>query len=291
MIFAVLVDIDVYDASGNIVHIAGKSQFPMLRKKRQYKHRNGDDCVTSIFFDASEIGTVLPRSRAIVNERSRTAKDFKPRSYDQITHRFVPRLALFPVVRTGILAMSLGACASVRIPPITVHKCEPRATRILAKPHAVGTWLLVGAVDASVPSGPLMSEQFTATTRETTDALTSPERPRIFPFRRQEITRTAEEICGLSDRGTEALEKTRKCVRHASTMARAAKLNRPTSRELNPYIKISMVPDSSKRVHWRTTVQKGQKNPVFNQKFSFEVLAEDSTKRLVFSVWHRDLAK
>ncbi|GFR22278.1 regulator of G-protein signaling 3 [Trichonephila clavata] len=48
-----------------------------------------------------------------------------------------------------------------------------------------------------------------------------------------------------------------------------------------------MVPDSSKRVHWRTSVQKGQKNPVFNQKFSFEILAEDATKRLVFSVWHR----
>ncbi|GBN34674.1 hypothetical protein AVEN_198177-1 [Araneus ventricosus] len=26
------VDIDVYDASGNIAHIAGKSEFPMLRK-------------------------------------------------------------------------------------------------------------------------------------------------------------------------------------------------------------------------------------------------------------------
>ncbi|KAF8797090.1 Protein kinase C like protein [Argiope bruennichi] len=76
-----------------------------------------------------------------------------------------------------------------------------------------------------------------------------------------------------------------------SFVARAAKLNRPNSRELNPYIKISMVPDSSKRVHWRTTVQKGQKNPVINQKFSFELLAEDSTKRLVFSVWHRDLVK
>ncbi|GBN26015.1 hypothetical protein AVEN_142442-1 [Araneus ventricosus] len=38
----------------------GKSEFPMLRKKRQYRHRNGDDCVTSIFFDASKIGTVLP---------------------------------------------------------------------------------------------------------------------------------------------------------------------------------------------------------------------------------------
>ncbi|GBN67323.1 hypothetical protein AVEN_160987-1 [Araneus ventricosus] len=59
MLFAALVDIDVDDASGNIVHIAGKSEFPMLRKKRQYKNRNGDDCVTSIFCDASKIGTVL----------------------------------------------------------------------------------------------------------------------------------------------------------------------------------------------------------------------------------------
>ncbi|GBM46014.1 hypothetical protein AVEN_171671-1 [Araneus ventricosus] len=30
LLFAARVDIDVYDASGNIVHIAGKSQFPML---------------------------------------------------------------------------------------------------------------------------------------------------------------------------------------------------------------------------------------------------------------------
>ncbi|GBL80066.1 hypothetical protein AVEN_186251-1 [Araneus ventricosus] len=59
LLFAASVDIDVYDASGNIVHIAGKSEFPMLREKRQCKHRNGDDCVTSILSDASKIGTVL----------------------------------------------------------------------------------------------------------------------------------------------------------------------------------------------------------------------------------------
>ncbi|GBM05320.1 hypothetical protein AVEN_46862-1 [Araneus ventricosus] len=59
LLFAARVDIDVYDASRNIVHIVGKSEFPMLRKKRQYRHRNGDDCVTSIFSDASKIGTVL----------------------------------------------------------------------------------------------------------------------------------------------------------------------------------------------------------------------------------------
>ncbi|GBM93658.1 hypothetical protein AVEN_132442-1 [Araneus ventricosus] len=59
LLFAARVDIDVCDAPGNIVHIAGKSEFPMLRKKRQCKHRKGDDCVTSIFSDASKIGTVL----------------------------------------------------------------------------------------------------------------------------------------------------------------------------------------------------------------------------------------
>ncbi|GBM16213.1 hypothetical protein AVEN_126468-1 [Araneus ventricosus] len=59
LLFAARVNIDVYDASGNIVHIASKSEFPMLRKKRQYKHRNGDECVTAIFSDASKIGTVL----------------------------------------------------------------------------------------------------------------------------------------------------------------------------------------------------------------------------------------
>ncbi|GBM23841.1 hypothetical protein AVEN_91168-1 [Araneus ventricosus] len=59
LLFAARVDIDVYDASGNNVHIAGKSDFQMLRKKRQYKHRNGDDCITSIFSNASKIGPVL----------------------------------------------------------------------------------------------------------------------------------------------------------------------------------------------------------------------------------------
>ncbi|GBM99039.1 hypothetical protein AVEN_36253-1 [Araneus ventricosus] len=66
MLFAARVDIDAYDASGNIVHIACKSEFPMFRRKLQYKHRNGDDCVTSTFSDASKIGTVLIQRESIV---------------------------------------------------------------------------------------------------------------------------------------------------------------------------------------------------------------------------------
>ncbi|XP_035207326.1 uncharacterized protein LOC118182133 isoform X2 [Stegodyphus dumicola] len=72
---------------------------------------------------------------------------------------------------------------------------------------------------------------------------------------------------------------------------RAAKLDWINGRELNSYVKVSMVPDEAKRVHWRTTVQKEQKNPVYNQKFSFELLDEDISKRLVFSTWHRDYTK
>ncbi|GBO03386.1 hypothetical protein AVEN_139560-1 [Araneus ventricosus] len=36
--------------------------------------------------------------------------------------------------------------------------------------------------------------------------LQAPERHRIFSFRRWEVTRTADEICGLSDRGSGASE-------------------------------------------------------------------------------------
>ncbi|GBM30962.1 Retrovirus-related Pol polyprotein from transposon RE2 [Araneus ventricosus] len=42
----------------------------------------------------------------------------------------------------------------------------------------------------------LMFELFTTTTRETTDTLTSPDRHRIFPFRRREVTSTADVFCG-----------------------------------------------------------------------------------------------
>ncbi|GBL90606.1 hypothetical protein AVEN_223690-1 [Araneus ventricosus] len=40
--------------------------FRCFEKKRQYKHRNGDDCITLIFSDASKIGTVL-----VSNKRER----------------------------------------------------------------------------------------------------------------------------------------------------------------------------------------------------------------------------
>ncbi|XP_054715368.1 uncharacterized protein LOC129224846 [Uloborus diversus] len=72
---------------------------------------------------------------------------------------------------------------------------------------------------------------------------------------------------------------------------RAAKLNWTLGKELNSYVKVCLVPDESKRVHWRTPVQKAQKHPRYDTKFSFEALEDDSSKRLLFSVWHRDYGR
>ncbi|GBO29681.1 hypothetical protein AVEN_164808-1 [Araneus ventricosus] len=55
------------------------------------------------------------------------------------------------------------------------------------------------------PSGPLMCEPFTATTRETTDALTSPRATSILPLRQQGIMRFADETREKTGRSSAAL--------------------------------------------------------------------------------------
>ncbi|CAL1540455.1 unnamed protein product, partial [Lymnaea stagnalis] len=54
------------------------------------------------------------------------------------------------------------------------------------------------------------------------------------------------------------------------------------------YIKMSLVPDESRRTRCRTQVQLSTNNPVFDEKFSMEILEEDRRKRLLISVWHKD---
>lgn len=51
---------------------------------------------------------------------------------------------------------------------------------------------------------------------------------------------------------------------------------------------VSLQPDHTKRAHWRTAVVKSSRNPDFDHKFSFELMPEDTTKRLLVTVWHRD---
>ncbi|ESO85945.1 hypothetical protein LOTGIDRAFT_167700 [Lottia gigantea] len=54
------------------------------------------------------------------------------------------------------------------------------------------------------------------------------------------------------------------------------------------YIKMSLVPDESKRTRCKTASILNTNNPLFDDKFSFEILEEDHNKRLLISVWHKD---
>ncbi|XP_064650211.1 uncharacterized protein LOC135501812 isoform X2 [Lineus longissimus] len=54
------------------------------------------------------------------------------------------------------------------------------------------------------------------------------------------------------------------------------------------YVKISLVPDTDRRSRCKTAVIPDTNNPLFDQKFSFELLEEDHRKRLLVSIWHRD---
>ncbi|XP_055896512.1 uncharacterized protein LOC106061993 isoform X2 [Biomphalaria glabrata] len=54
------------------------------------------------------------------------------------------------------------------------------------------------------------------------------------------------------------------------------------------YVKMSLVPDESRRTRCKTQVQLTSNNPVYDEKFSMEILEEDRRKRLLISVWHKD---
>ncbi|XP_064616351.1 uncharacterized protein LOC135480446 [Liolophura sinensis] len=54
------------------------------------------------------------------------------------------------------------------------------------------------------------------------------------------------------------------------------------------YVKMSLLPDESKRTRCKTQVVYDSNNPLYDEKFSFELLEEDHNKRLLISVWHRD---
>lgn len=69
---------------------------------------------------------------------------------------------------------------------------------------------------------------------------------------------------------------------------RAAKLVTTHGGSANAYVKVSLQPDHTKRAHWRTAVVKSSRNPEFDHKFSFELMPEDTAKRLLVTVWHRD---
>ncbi|XP_068214419.1 uncharacterized protein [Palaemon carinicauda] len=68
----------------------------------------------------------------------------------------------------------------------------------------------------------------------------------------------------------------------------AKKLRSRLSSVCNPYVKISLVPDTEERTFCRTPLVRATNAPQFDQKFSFDFLPEDLDKRLLVSVWSRD---
>ncbi|XP_064101580.1 uncharacterized protein LOC135212112 [Macrobrachium nipponense] len=68
----------------------------------------------------------------------------------------------------------------------------------------------------------------------------------------------------------------------------AKKLRSRLSSVCNPYVKISLVPDTEERTFCRTPLVRATNAPHFDQKFSFDFLPEDLDKRLLVSVWSRD---
>jgi hypothetical protein len=69
-------------------------------------------------------------------------------------------------------------------------------------------------------------------------------------------------------------------------------LKSPSGGLCNSYVKISLIPgDEREQTSCRTTLIKGDNNPWFDQKFSFEFLSADLYKRLLVSVWNRDTKK
>lgn len=56
----------------------------------------------------------------------------------------------------------------------------------------------------------------------------------------------------------------------------------------NAIVKMSLVRDETRKSRCRTEVVNGSNNPLFDEKFSFELLEEDNNKRLLISVWNKE---
>ncbi|XP_061165285.1 uncharacterized protein LOC133174226 [Saccostrea echinata] len=56
----------------------------------------------------------------------------------------------------------------------------------------------------------------------------------------------------------------------------------------NAVVKMSLVPDDTRKSRCRTDVVNGSNNPLFDEKFSFELFEEDNNKRLLISLWNKE---
>ncbi|KAK2192302.1 hypothetical protein NP493_34g00014 [Ridgeia piscesae] len=53
------------------------------------------------------------------------------------------------------------------------------------------------------------------------------------------------------------------------------------------FVKLSLTPDETKRTRCKTQIVRNSPQPIFDEKFSFELLDDDITRRLLISLWHR----
>lgn len=74
-------------------------------------------------------------------------------------------------------------------------------------------------------------------------------------------------------------------------VVRARSLSLRSGDVCNAYVKISLVPDCAGRSFCRTSIVHSTNQPVFDERFSFEFLEEDRSKRLLVSLWHRNIRR
>lgn len=70
---------------------------------------------------------------------------------------------------------------------------------------------------------------------------------------------------------------------------RCKDLQRSTGFTINAYVKVALVPQSSKiMTYQRTAVHRNTSRPFFNHKFIFDLKQREHSKRIKLAVWHRD---
>ncbi|KAL5012143.1 hypothetical protein ScPMuIL_010694 [Solemya velum] len=65
-------------------------------------------------------------------------------------------------------------------------------------------------------------------------------------------------------------------------------LSSKSKSQCDSYVKMCIIPDEMKRTKCKTSMVLDTNNPVYDEKFSFELLEQDYNRRLLVSLWHKD---
>ncbi|XP_064458991.1 uncharacterized protein LOC135369323 isoform X1 [Ornithodoros turicata] len=142
----------------------------------------------------------------------------------------------------------------------------------------------VSPSDTSTDDQKILEELIRKGMASVQQAKLSPKYPRS-PLRSARKYRPRGYFCGKAKLKLAAYTNTGHVTVH---IMRATNLVTSLGRPANSYVKVSLQPNSTKRTMWRTAVVKNSRNPDYDQKFSFELMPEDTQRRLLLTVWHRD---